>query len=237
MLAGGLVFPGAQTRGVYQYVAEFLRTAPDELTVETQFASWGVGMLVCYCGDVTRGEEVVQPLRSLMRPVHDSIQPRRSWFNAAPRQQQDAPPASYWKGGYLHQVSEAAIATMLHRTAQAPTAEWMFSLSHYIHGALCRREHSATAFNLRDAGGCTYFFGTGLAEPAQANTAMEWVHRSWEALQPFSGGRNYVNYLSVHDEAGVKSAYGANYPRLVALKNTYDPTNFFHLNRNIRPSS
>jgi hypothetical protein len=32
------------------------------------------------------------------------------------------------------------------------------------------------------------------------------------------------------------SAYGANYERLVALKNTYDPTNFFRLNPNIRPT-
>src|SRR5215471_5442328 len=84
--------------------------------------------------------------------------------------------------------------------------------------------------------GCTYYFGTSWAEPAQANTAMEWVNQSWESLQPFSGGRNYVNYLSVNDEAGVKSAYGTNYLRLVALKNQYDPTNFFHRNRNIRLS-
>ena len=148
-----------------------------------------------------------------------------------------APPAYYWKGGYVHQISTAVIDTMLHHTTQAPPTErWMFSLGHYIHGALCRREPSATAFNLRDDGGCTYYFGTSLAEPAQANTAMAWVNRSWEALQPFSGGRNYLNYLSVPDEAGVKSAYGANYLRLVALKNQYDPTNFFHRNRNIRPN-
>jgi Berberine and berberine like len=81
-----------------------------------------------------------------------------------------------------------------------------------------------------------YFFSTSLTEPTQAHRALEWVNTGWEALQPFSGGRNYVNYLSVHDEAGVKSAYGTNYPRLVALKNRYDPTNFFHLNRNIRPT-
>jgi FAD/FMN-containing dehydrogenase len=237
MLAGWLLFPSVQAREVFQYVAELLRTAPDELTVATALSAQEVGMHVLYWGEVTRGEEVVQPLRSFMRPAHDSIQPLTSWFNAAPRQKPDAPPAYYWKGGYVHQVSAGVIDTMLHSTAQAPPAEWWIcSLSHYIHGALCRREHSATAFNLRDDGGCTYYFGTSLAEPTQAHSAMAWVNRSWEALQPFSGGRNYVNYLSVHDEAGVKSAYSANYPRLVALKKQYDPTNFFHLNRNIRPS-
>jgi hypothetical protein len=31
-------------------------------------------------------------------------------------------------------------------------------------------------------------------------------------------------------------AVPANYDRLVALKNKYDPTNFFRLNHNIKPS-
>ena len=35
--------------------------------------------------------------------------------------------------------------------------------------------------------------------------------------------------------ARVRSAYGANYERLVALKNAYDPTNFFRLNQNVKP--
>jgi hypothetical protein len=34
----------------------------------------------------------------------------------------------------------------------------------------------------------------------------------------------------------VKASYGANYARLVQLKRKYDPTNFFHHNRNIAPA-
>jgi FAD/FMN-containing dehydrogenase len=33
----------------------------------------------------------------------------------------------------------------------------------------------------------------------------------------------------------VAAAYGANYDRLVQLKNRYDPENIFHLNQNIKP--
>ena len=55
------------------------------------------------------------------------------------------------------------------------------------------------------------------------------------AMQPFSTGLTYVNYL---DEGRPGSAaYGAaKYERLVALKNKYDPTNLFRVNQNIRPA-
>jgi FAD/FMN-containing dehydrogenase len=47
----------------------------------------------------------------------------------------------------------------------------------------------------------------------------------------------YVNDLD-QDEGTerVKEAYGENYPRLVEIKRKYDPTNFFRVNRNIRPA-
>jgi Berberine and berberine like len=62
----------------------------------------------------------------------------------------------------------------------------------------------------------------------------------WEAMQPFSTGGVYVNYLEREADGGaerVKAAYGfAKYERLVILKNKYDPTNVFRLNQNIKPT-
>jgi len=45
-----------------------------------------------------------------------------------------------------------------------------------------------------------------------------------------------VNDLGDEDVDRVQAAYGQNYSRLVALKNQYDPTNFFRLNQNITPT-
>jgi len=46
----------------------------------------------------------------------------------------------------------------------------------------------------------------------------------------------YVNYLGEVDEEGIRAAYGKKYERLAALKEKYDPTNFFCTNQNIKPS-
>ena len=46
----------------------------------------------------------------------------------------------------------------------------------------------------------------------------------------------YVNYLGNDGEGRIRASYGANYERLVALKNKYDPTNLFRLNQNIKPT-
>jgi FAD/FMN-containing dehydrogenase len=36
-------------------------------------------------------------------------------------------------------------------------------------------------------------------------------------------------------EERVKASYRDNYQRLAAIKHTYDPTNFFRVNQNIKP--
>jgi FAD/FMN-containing dehydrogenase len=75
---------------------------------------------------------------------------------------------------------------------------------------------------------------------AEAPDCVRWAREFWTAMQPYSSGAVYVNYLGQETDEGaerIKAAYGAEkYRRLVALKNKYDPTNLFRLNQNIKPS-
>jgi hypothetical protein len=48
-------------------------------------------------------------------------------------------------------------------------------------------------------------------------------------------GGVYVNFLGEEGADRVREAYGGNYERLAAVKQAYDPTNFFHVNQNIPP--
>ena len=45
-----------------------------------------------------------------------------------------------------------------------------------------------------------------------------------------------VNFLSQEGDKRVKATYGANYDRLVEVKNRYDPENLFRMNQNIEPT-
>ena len=57
-------------------------------------------------------------------------------------------------------------------------------------------------------------------------------------MRPQMAGGRYVNYLGEEEgEDSVAAAYGPNYQRLRALKDTYDPQNLFHMNQNIPPSA
>ena len=64
------------------------------------------------------------------------------------------------------------------------------------------------------------------------------ARRSWESAEGFGHkGRIYLNFAG-HDEdkALTKQTFGPAYPRLAAIKKTYDPENMFRFNQNIEPA-
>jgi FAD/FMN-containing dehydrogenase len=75
------------------------------------------------------------------------------------------------------------------------------------------------------------------AELYEADRA--WVRSFWTDLVPAAGGAgSYVNFMSEFEEDRIIASYGAEkYQRLSRIKAEYDPTNLFHLNANIRPTT
>ena len=56
-----------------------------------------------------------------------------------------------------------------------------------------------------------------------------------EAMRSFATGAAYLNFTPEQDRV-VDGFREAKHPRLVALKDKYDPNNLFRLNHNIKPS-
>ena len=75
--------------------------------------------------------------------------------------------------------------------------------------------------------------------PQDSDQNIAWTREVWADMKRFSSGGLYLNFPGQGEEGEdlVKAAYGPNYERLVALKSKYDPTNFFRMNQNIKPSA
>ena len=77
----------------------------------------------------------------------------------------------------------------------------------------------------------------GMWEPGDpdSDTFRQWIRDAWQRLRPFSTGRTYINFQAADEgDERVRATYGANFDRLVDIKEKYDPDNVFRRNRNIR---
>jgi FAD binding domain/Berberine and berberine like len=243
MVLGGLILhPLARAKEIAQFYREFTSTSPDELTTHLAFVTSPdgqpvVAFVICYSGPVDEGEEVIRPLREFGSPVADMAGPMP--YTAIQALGGDLYPHgrwNYWKSNFLQELSDEAIDTMIEQFSAAPSPFCVAAFEH-LGGEVSRVGEDETAFGDRSAP-YTLIITSGWVDPAETERNVEWARGFWEAMQPFTRDTVYVNYMDIRDEADrIKAAYGAEtYERLVALKNKYDPTNLFRLNKNIQPT-
>ena len=119
---------------------------------------------------------------------------------------------------------------------QLPT---MHSTMHLypVNGAAHKRGEERTPWSYRDAIWSQVIVGVD-PDPANKDEITEWARDYWSALHPI---RRRRRLRQLHDggRRGARSAptYRENYDRLAAVKEKYDPANFFRVNQNIRPAS
>jgi FAD/FMN-containing dehydrogenase len=240
VLGGKVVHGLVGARAALEFYHEFARTAPDELSADAIFLTSPDGekvlaISVCYSGPIEEGERVLQPLRRFGPPLADDI--GSVAYTEVQAAADDFFPIGlrfYWKSHFLKEISADAVeATVRHFTrVQSPRSLLVFQ---QFGGAVGRVGRSDTAFWHRDVQWDN--FPTSVwTDPAESETHVQWVRDWWDLMKPFSMGGEYVNNLGEEGEDRVRASYGANHERLVALKNKYDPTNFFRLNANITPT-
>jgi FAD/FMN-containing dehydrogenase len=239
VLAGKVAYPLAKAREVLHFYREYTRSAPDELTAYASLITTPAGLRaitisLCYCGPMDEGGRLVEPVRSFGVPMVETIRPK-SYFKVITQANEGAPDGRYYyqKANTFSNLSDEVIDTIANYGA-ACTSPFSQVLIQHIHGVASRVGPTETAFALRDE---SYVVSIVAAwEDGLAGRHRGWTDAFWMALQPYASSGVYVNFLNDERDGQVQAAYGVNYERLVALKNTYDPTNFFSLNQNIRPT-
>jgi FAD/FMN-containing dehydrogenase len=241
VLAGMVLHPLANAKDVLRFYREYARSTPDELTAFAALMTSSEGapvvaIIVGYIGPMAEGERLVAPVRKFGSPIADTIGPMsyvqlNTMFDAA------FPYGGvqrYWKSSFLKHLGDDVLEILVDRAATMPSPMSMVGFFH-VHGAASRVHPDETAFGLRDDQ-WDYDIISQWQDPGEADRHIRWTREFWTAVEPFATGEVYVNHLDAEEGTRIRAAYGKNYERLVALKNTYDPTNLFRLNQNIKPT-
>jgi hypothetical protein len=193
-----------------------------------------VGIFVCYSGAIGEGEKVLEPLRRVVPPSADLVYPMA--YREVQMLNDPLYPSGlcqYWKSNFLHRLDDDAIDALIAHFATVPSPLTAVVIEQ-LGGAVGRIGPEETAFGHR-AAAYDLLIPSVWADPTESERHIRWTRDVWTAMQPFSTGETYVNYLDEGSPAA--AAYGAQYERLVALKNRYDPTNLFRMNVNVRPTA
>lgn len=232
-----------------QFYRGFIAKAPDDLDTILAFVTAPkaapmpehiqgkpvLAILTCYTGPIEEGKSIIQPLRTSCPPAVDLVAPTP--YTALQKMLDAANPPgwqNYWKSEYLKGLSDEAIDTLVEYAAKRPSPMSKILIAHLL-GAVSRVGDDKTPYSHRDAPFIINIVGMW-QDTTKNEENIKWVCDLWNAVQPFATGGVYVNFLMTEGADRVMAAYGKKkYERLVALKNKYDPANFFSLNQNIKP--
>jgi len=193
------------------------------------------GVVWCFVGDEKAAAEAMAPLLdALPEPLMHGVGPMP---HAAIQGAFDALyPAGdqwYWRADFVKEIPDEAVKLHAKFGEALPTPKSTMHL-YPIDGAAHDVGPHDTAWSYRDAMFASVFAGVD-PDAANADAIRRWSIDYFEALHPYSAGGAYVNMMMDEGQDRVKASYRGNYDRLVEVKRSYDPDNFFHINQNVAP--
>ncbi|HZQ76703.1 MAG TPA: FAD-binding oxidoreductase [Acidimicrobiia bacterium] len=247
---GMMVWPRARAGEVLRFWRDYVETASEDFGSAPAFLTAppapfvpehlqgrpAFGLIVCCAGSPEDGEALVKPFREFSPDV-DMVQPMP--YTVVQSLIDEATPHglhNYWKAENLPSLSDEAIDAIID-TAAGMTSPLSMVILEPKGRAISRVGDADSALGGRDAAHTLYCFSMW-ADPAESDTHVAWTRSLMQTLAPFTMPGVSLNFTSDQQEAKAKESFGSEEKnrRLTALKDRYDPTNFFRLNQNIRPS-
>lgn len=247
---GSVLYPLARAREVLTAYRSWVTTLPDAMTSSVTLLRVpplphvpeglrGRAVVVvraCFAGPEDEGVRWLEPVRTLGGPLADAF--RTLPYDASGEISQDpTEPAASWRATMdLAGLGDDVVDALLCEAGgEAPYPLSVVEIRH-LGGALARGEHDY-AFGARRAPFTLQTIGMrdgphGGAAVAAATASLV------AALRPFGAGSLLPGWLGDGDGGTerLRAGYDAGaWARLLELKRTWDPTNLFRLNHNIRP--
>ena len=234
----GFSFPLAEARQVLNFFGEYADSAPDEMHVGggmggTPGNEAGVFIGVVWSGDANLAEELIAPIRKAGTVTTENV--RSIDYVALQRSgDYDDPRAfsGYMKSGFTGKFTPKFVDDLVDNFEHSPdrATRVVFQQSG---GAIGRVAQDATAFAHRESKhNMLSFVSWKFGEDGSEH--VRYIKSHWAHVEPYTRGF-YTNDLFSEGAAVINANYRGNFPRLLRIKQQYDPTNLFRLNANIRP--
>ncbi len=238
VMGGLIVFPLEQAKQVLRFYSEYAATAPDELYlscgVQAGPDGTGVGFIICYSGPANRWDGIARTLRSAGTPILDQVV---ALDYVALQKSGDISESRalglYTKTGFIPSLPPALIDAIVDGFEPHPERGTMMGFQH-AGGAIARVAGDATSFPHRQII-ATMLLNSQWEASVNERPHIDWLRQYWRSLEPHTRGF-YTNDAIEESQQQIDDNYAGNLPRLVALKNRFDPTNLFRLNANIVPT-
>ncbi|MFI6596500.1 FAD-binding oxidoreductase [Nonomuraea sp. NPDC050536] len=236
---GKIAFPAPEAATVLQGWADYLRTAPEELTSIANFANPFAGgpeapveIYVTFDGDDPElAAQAIGPIRRLGTVIDDDVALKPYADTLVDGMTPPPGIQLVTRSGFADKESAAAALRILAEVGASERSPLIAVRS--VGGAVSRIPDDATAYAHRQA---ELMIVTSIAGPGPViEAALPALEAVWGRLAPHVNGA-YANFLSSATEEDVAAIYPtATYERLTAVKRQYDPGNLFAHNYNIQP--
>jgi FAD/FMN-containing dehydrogenase len=246
---GGLLLLPATAETISGFVAA-AEAAPEELSAianvmpapplpfvpADQHGRLVIMATLAYAGDVEAGQRALAPFRALATPLADLVRPMPYPEIYPPEEEGGFPLAGRVLRTMFVDALDRDDAEAIVQHLEASTAPIRVAQLRVLGGAMARVPAEATAFAHR-ASRLMVNLAAAYERPGEAEVHQAWVDRYAAALGD-GDARAYVNFLGDEGQARIRQAYpGSTWKRLAAIKARYDPTNLFHRNQNIPPTT
>jgi len=244
---GPMFYEVEEAQNIFEFYREYIKDAPEQMGVfpafqiapplpfipEDRHGDMFVALIACWTGPLEEGEAAFKPFHEVAEVKAELVGPVPfPAINAAFDGLYPKGLRQYWKGNYVKELTDDAIAVHVEHGPKAPTMNSGMHL-YPIDGAPHRVSQDSTAFGHRDANWAMVILAGG-DDPASDESNIKWVRDYSDAIAPYSQAGGYVNFMSEDDSGKSQENYGANYDRLAEVKRRYDPDNLFHVNQNIK---
>ncbi len=237
-------YPAEKAKDVMKLYLDMFASAPPELTISAGVGTSERGETTAsfsgtYIGTKEACERLLAPVKALGTPLNSRVDQMeyvrlQSIADGALLSDRFA----YNRGGYFSKVDQKLFDAMIEYQikAKVPRTGARFGLQG---GAISKVAESATAFADRDgvhqASLDVNWMANGNYDVA---AGIKHLRDLWALLEPQSTHGFYLNTMTDDDtQDRVRKSYRGNYAKLQAIKAKYDPTNFLHLNPNIKPAA